>query len=336
MEEDNPLGLGYTPTFGDAIQGAVDYVGGVVRFYQKTVPEFFTNVRRSIKEEAETPVPVTDTINPLKFGEELVQGVSRIESQVLEPVAQFAEKLGAPEALAGGIAFGVGMVLPGPDFSRGAASYQRLIKRSQEVERLSTKIQEYRAIGKTSRAAKNEAKLSSAQSNVLPFTPENPKAYPPNTAAAYQMVQAEKIKRGTTDMLHLHHKLPKGMSAAFFDRMDQFISRGEAVNDDLLDMANEAKKLGLKTGDAKQNILPIADKPHSTLHTEMRAMDSGLFGKMELGKTELTAAMREAKTPADLKKLWKEWLNSDAAYLVETAEIWEPLDDLIKEVRSTK
>ena len=227
-------------------------------------------------------------------------------------------------------------MLPGPDFSAGAASYKRLIKRSQEVEKYSAKISNALESGNTKRIGKYRAKLSSAQSNVEPFTPESPQAYPPNTAAAKEMVAAEKIKRGTTDILHLHHKLPKGMSAAFFDRMDQFISRGEAVNDDLLDMANEAKKLGLKTGDAKQNILPIADKPHSTLHTEMRAMDSGLFGKMELGKTELTAAMREAKTPADLKKLWKEWLNSDAAYLVETAEIWEPLDDLIKEVRSTK
>ena len=71
------------------------------------------------------------------------------------------------------------------------------------------------------------------------------------------MVQAEKIKRGTTDMLHLHHKLPKGMSAAFFDRMDQFISRGEAVNDDLLEMAEEATKIGLSTGDVKSNIMSL-------------------------------------------------------------------------------
>ena len=47
MEEDNPLGLGYTPTFGDAIQGAVNYAGGVVRFYQKTVPEFFVDPEQS-------------------------------------------------------------------------------------------------------------------------------------------------------------------------------------------------------------------------------------------------------------------------------------------------
>tara|TARA_B100001758_G_C18285420_1_gene544001 strand:- start:9 stop:1019 length:1011 start_codon:yes stop_codon:yes gene_type:complete len=335
MEEENPLGLNYTPTISDAFEGAVNYLGGVARFYKKTVPEFFTNVRRSIKEESETPAPVTDTINPFTLGEELVQGMSKIESQVLEPVAQFAENLGASEALAGGIALGVGMVLPGPDFSRGSASYQRLIKRSQEIEKLGLKVQEYRAIGKTARASKNEAKRSSAQSNVLPFTPENPKAYPQNVTAAKEMVAAEKAKRGTIDTLHLHHKLPKGMSAAFFDRMDHFISRNEASYEDLLEMADDATKIGLRTGDAKSNLLAIADKPHTTLHTEMRAMDSGMFGKMELGKKELMAAMREAKDPKSLKALWKSWINDDAKYLVETAEVWEPLDNLLKEIRKS-
>ena len=336
MEENNPLGLNYIPTFGDAVQGIVDYGGAVARFYQKGIPEFFTNVQRGIKEEAETPVPVTDTINPFTIADETVRGLSYAESKMLEPVAQFAESLGASEALAGGIAFGVGMVLPGPDFSRGTASYQRLIKRSQEIEKLGLKVQEYRQIGKVSRASKNEAKLSSAQSNVLPFTPEDPKAYPPNTAAAKQMVAAEKIKRNTTDILHLHHKLPKGMSAAFFDRMDYFISRNEASYEDLMEMADEATKIGLRTGDAKSNLLAIADKPHSTLHTEMRAMDSGMFGKMELGKKELMAAMREAEDATSLKALWKAWINDDAKYLVETAEVWEPLDALLKEIRKTR
>ena len=304
----------------------LEFVNGAIRTSQKAYEEF-TQQQRSrfpvAAQVADTMSSVVDKVTD--YYSKTALGVA--EEQAVKIGTEIAGPVGG---------FLLGVVLPGPDFSAGAASYKRLIKRSQEVEKYSAKISDALESGNTKRIGKYRAKLSSAQSNVEPFTPESPQAYPPNTAAAKQMVAAEKIKRGTTDILHLHHKLPKGMSAAFFDRMDQFISRGEAVNDDLLDMANEAKKLGLKTGDAKQNILPIADKPHSTLHTEMRAMDSGLFGKMELGKTELTAAMREAKTPADLKKLWKEWLNSDAAYLVETAEIWEPLDDLIKEVRSTK
>lgn len=304
----------------------LEFINGAIRTSQKAYEEFTQQQRSRFPVAAQVAdvvssgvEKVTDLYSKTALGAAEEEAV-KIGTEVAGPVGGFL----------------LGAVLPGPDFSAGAASYKRLIKRSQEVEKYSAKISDALESGNTKRIGKYRAKLSSAQSNVEPFTPESPQAYPPNTAAAKQMVAAEKIKRGTTDILHLHHKLPKGMSAAFFDRMDQFISRGEAVNDDLLDMANEAKKLGLKTGDAKQNILPIADKPHSTLHTEMRAMDTGLFGKMELGKTELTAAMREAKTPADLKKLWKEWLNSDATYLVETAEIWEPLDDLIKEVRSTK
>ena len=304
----------------------LEFVNGAIRTSQKAYEEFTRQQRSQFPVAAQ----VADVVGSA------VDKVSDLYSKTaLGAAEEQAVKIGTEVAGPVG-GFLLGAVLPGPDFSAGAASYKRLIKRSQEVEKYSAKISDALESGNTKRIGKYRAKLSSSQSNVEPFTPDSPQAYPPNTAAAKQMVAAEKIKRGTTDILHLHHKLPKGMSAAFFDRMDQFISRGEAVSDDLLDMADEAKKLGLKTGDAKQNILPIADKPHSTLHTEMRAMDTGLFGKMELGKTELTAAMREAKTPADLKKLWKEWLNSDAAYLVETAEIWEPLDDLIKEVRSTK
>ncbi len=244
---------------------------------------------------------------------------------------------GAVPALVGSLA--VGAVIPGPgefrqplNFAKGADKTQ-LIKRSQEVEKLATKIQEYRAIGKTSRIGKTEAKLSSAQSNILPATPENPKVYPANLVEAQKLVQAEKLKRQTTETLHLHHKLPKGMSAAFFDRMDYFISKGKATTDDLLEMADEATKIGLTTGDLRSNILPIADKPHTTLHTEMRAMGSGMFGRMELGKKELMVAMREAKDPVSLKALWKAWINDDAKYLVETAEVWEPLDNLLKEIR---
>lgn len=306
----------------------LEFVNGAIRTSQKAYEEFTQQQRSQFPVAAQ----VADVVGA---------GVEKITDLYSKTALGVAEEEAAKigDEIAGPFgAILLGTVVPGPDFSKGSAAlpYKRLIKRSQEVEKYSAKISDALESGNTKRIGKYRAKLSSAQSNVEPFTPESPQAYPPNTAAAKQMVAAEKIKRGTTDILHLHHKLPKGMSAAFFDRMDQFIRRGEAVYDDLLDMANEAKKLGLKTGDAKQNILPIADKPHSTLHTEMRAMDSGLFGKMELGKTELTAAMREAKTPADLKKLWKEWLNSDATYLVETAEIWEPLDALIKEVRSTK
>jgi hypothetical protein len=114
MEEDNPLGLGYTPTFGDAIQGIVDYGGAVARFYQKGIPQFLTGVRRGIKEEAEAPSPITDTRNPIQAAGELTTAYSQAESAALEKVASGVEALGLPEPVAGAAALAVSPFIPGP------------------------------------------------------------------------------------------------------------------------------------------------------------------------------------------------------------------------------
>lgn len=316
---------------------ALNFIGGTVQTVIETYEDVVETVRKI------TPKPIIEATDYVadKLDKAIeASPIGRAEAGAELVGQQVGEATGSP-----GLGFATGMllgaVIPGPGesvtFSKGVAALRQkqLIKRSQEVEKLTGKVKEYRDIGKTSRVGKTEAKLSSAQSNVLPATPENPKAYPPNLTAAKELVQAEKLKRQTTESLHLHHKLPKGMSAAFFDRMDYFIGRGEASTDDLLEMADEATKIGLTTGDLRSNILAIADKPHTTLHTEMRAMGSGMFGKMELGKKELMAAMREAKDPTSLKALWKAWINDDAKYLVETAEVWEPLDNLLKEIRKS-
>ena len=303
-----------------------------------TVSEFYEDVTETVREI--TPEPIGKALDVL--AETVESGIAKSPIGVAERGAaasgELVEKATGSPALGLATGLTLGMVTPGsPIPAKGTAGLSKqLIKRSREVENLANQVAEYRAIGKTSRIGKTEAKLSSAQSNVLPFTPEDPKAYPATLSAAKEIVAAEKLKRGTTDMLHLHHKLPKGMSAAFFDRMDQFISKGLASTDDLADMADEATKAGVRTGDARSNILAIANRPHSELHTEMRAMGSGMFGRMELGKKELMAAMRQAKDPTSLKALWKAWLTDDAKYLVETAEVWEPLDALLKEVRNMK
>ena len=312
----------------------LNFAGGAL----KTVSEFYEDVTETVR--SITPEPIGQALDVL--AETVERGVARTPVGVAERGAaasgQLVEQATGSPMLGLATGFTLGMVSPGPPtFAKGSAAFgKQFVSRSREVEKLSSKIAGYRAIGKTSRIGKTEAKLSSAQSNVLPFTPEDPRAYPANLVAAKEIVTAEKLKRGTADMLHLHHKLPKGMSAAFFDRMDQFISKGVASPDDLADMADEATKAGVRTGDARSNILAIADRPHTELHTEMRAMGSGMFGRMELGKKELMAAMQQAKDPTSLKALWKAWLTDDAKYLVETAEVWEPLDALLKEVRNMK
>ena len=115
-EEGNPLGLNYnyTPTAGDAFEGAVNYLGGVARFYQKTVPQFFTGVRQAIKEEAEASSPLTDTLNPIKAAGELTTAYSQSESKALEQVASGVEAIGLPEPVAGAAALAVSPFIPGP------------------------------------------------------------------------------------------------------------------------------------------------------------------------------------------------------------------------------
>lgn len=110
MEEENPLGLGYTPTIGDAVQGTVNYLGAVARFYQKTAPQFLTGVRRAIKEEAEAPVTPTTGVESIT---QLPQEYARTESRILEQVASGAEAVGLPEPVAGAAALGAGFLYPG-------------------------------------------------------------------------------------------------------------------------------------------------------------------------------------------------------------------------------
>lgn len=120
MEEDNPLGLGYTPTIGDAVQGAVNYINGAVRFYQKGIPQFLTGVRRGIKEEAEAPSPITGTLNPIKGAGEFTAAYSQAESATLEKIASGTEALvkktplkDFAEPIAGGVALAASPVIPG-------------------------------------------------------------------------------------------------------------------------------------------------------------------------------------------------------------------------------
>jgi hypothetical protein len=115
-EEGNPLGLNYnyTPTAGDVFEGVVNYLGGVARFYQKTVPQFFTGVRRGIKEEAEAPSPLTNTLNPIQAAGELTTAYSQSESKALEQVASGVESIGLPEPVAGAAALAVSPFIPGP------------------------------------------------------------------------------------------------------------------------------------------------------------------------------------------------------------------------------
>ena len=117
------------------------------------------------------------------------------------------------------------------------------------------------------------------------------------------------------------------MSAAFFDKMDELISKNIATKDDLILMAEYAANQGRRTGDVKANLINMAKDPHNELHNILRAQGS------ELKKSDYVRMLENVDNVDDLLVKWRELLAGDAAYNIETAKIWEPLDDLLKEIQ---
>tara|TARA_B100001741_G_scaffold308559_1_gene304965 strand:- start:84 stop:1469 length:1386 start_codon:yes stop_codon:yes gene_type:complete len=170
--------------------------------------------------------------------------------------------------------------------------------------------------------------LSRQQSNVLPFDETDPNFFRNKEGLAVK--KDEEVRRGITGYLEQHHLFPKGISAAFFGKMDDLISKGKADKDDLIVMAEYAVKQGKRTGDVKSNLINMQKDPHNELHTMLRASGA------ELGKTDYVRSLKDVKDVNELIRRWRDMLDSDVAYNVDTAKVWEPLNDLIKEVRSTK
>lgn len=239
---------------------------------------------------------------------------------------------------------------------------ERLIKRQEEISKVGLGFDQARESiddirlsnpGKTNDQLKKESpqfkrslavlegaqsELSSIESNVLPFTPDDPKAFPRRLKAAKELKDADLARNGERGERHIHHMLPKGMTSAYFERMDEFINKGLATNKELVEMAEIAKSMNLRTGDAKSNLKVIAADPHNgKLNGIHRAMEhKPVNGQAaEISKQALQKQLRKVKTPKQLIKVWKEWLETDGRYLKDTAEIWEDLDKLIKEIQST-
>jgi hypothetical protein len=118
-EEGNPLGLNYTPTIGDAVQGIQDYGRTVINFWGgavKAVPQALTSYRESIREEAAKPstFATSTSINPIKELGSLSEDYATSEAKTMESVASGLESVGVPTPLAGAAAGIAGAFLPGP------------------------------------------------------------------------------------------------------------------------------------------------------------------------------------------------------------------------------
>lgn len=177
--------------------------------------------------------------------------------------------------------------------------------------------------------------LSRTQSNVLPFdttkraaeigSSENVNYF--RSKVGLTAKKAEESARAVQGYLEQHHLFPKGMSAAFFGKMDELISKNKATKDDLILMAEFTANQGRRTGDVKANLINMAKDPHNELHTILRAQGA------ELKKSDYVRMLENVDNVDDLLVKWRELLSGDAAYNIETAKIWEPLDDLLKEIQ---
>ena len=186
-----------------------------------------------------------------------------------------------------------------------------------------------KGIAESLRARKKDAMeaLSQWQSNVLPFDKEGPNQNWFRTTAGLAAKTAEQKIRGLSDWLHQHHLFPKGISAAYFSKMDELIAANKATPDDLVAMAEFAANQGRRPGDVRANLLNMIKAPHDELHKILRKQGA------EIPKEKIQEFLKDVDSVDDLMALWKEVLAGDVAYNIGTAKIWEPLDKLIKDVQ---
>lgn len=171
-----------------------------------------------------------------------------------------------------------------------------------------------------------EEMLSRRQSNVLIPDSDDPLWYKSSKSkAAKKLEQTRRKMIGT--YLEEHHIFPKGMSASFFNRMDELIAAGVAEADDLLLMAEYAAKSGVKAGDVKSNLVNLMKEPHNELHQILRAQGD------EIGKQQWAKILSKVDTVDDVLVLWKDVIGKNVKPNAETARIWQPLNDLVEEVK---
>ena len=184
-----------------------------------------------------------------------------------------------------------------------------------------------------------QAKVSSAESNIVVPTADNPYAFPRNTPGAKQykkeVTAANNALGRPIEQLDLHHLIPKGMSSSIYNRARDFIDKGLVEPDYLNRIAEKFKKItGADTGDLKSGIKPIRKPYHDAMHDEMRLQPSDTFPgeSMEIMKDALTSKLTKIKNPKDFEIMLDNLIKNDIKPLVDNAQIWENMDDAIRSV----
>lgn len=222
-----------------------------------------------------------------------------------------------------------------------SVNMQRLenkIDRGLELQKLYKKDLSKRPEYKTAQrqVKKGRPALYSETSNVKPFTEQDPQQYGISTKATKQVKEdwiKERVEKNLTisEKIHEHHLVTKGGTAAAFRKMEDFIKKDKAHPDDLVVMFEYAEKKGVAPGDRLSNIAMIQDTPHSELHKQVLIPAGDEFKQAQWDKI-----LKELKTPEDLMDWWVDQVDNNYVPNKNTGLIWQDLDDLIKEVRSTK
>ena len=288
MNENNPLGLGYEYTPGDALQSLVKYGRGVARFYLEQVPAFLTGVRRAVKEES--TAPISGGIGP----EALVKDYSKSESRIAEKVASGAEAIGLPEPVSGAAALAVSTLLPGPAemglITKGGAAmvgltitdpkFLRGIKpgiadeplNRSAIDKLNKNLESIanRRVALTEKYAndpkaltrklgklnKEEAGIISTLENV----PEESLAYGRSSARSIDPTEPTRItQKGEVveQFAHQHHLAGKAQTAVFVKKMREI-----GDDDDLIVLHSHARRVLNSMGNVDANMLDIPGKGH--------------------------------------------------------------------------
>jgi hypothetical protein len=230
---------------------------------------------------------------------------------------------------------------------------KHLVKRNSEIIRLQNEITQLEQLkeifpnshpkGKAARKRlkKVRPKLYSEESNVLPFTKDDPRQYGSKGKDAVTQKNrfiAQRKAKGLKINEHIeeHHLVLKGASGAAMRKMQQFVAKGEADLDDLVLMAEYAERKGAAIGDRLSNNAFQMKTPHNELHQKVLKQESGSYTgiRSEFDQAKWEEILNEIKTPEELMEFWVDKVDNDYIPNKKLGMIWQDLDDLLTLIRS--
>ena len=223
--------------------------------------------------------------------------------------------------------------------SGDTAATARLRKNDPEVDQLMDAYKDRpdpaAAVDKNLRGKykKRDEALSSQQASVAEYTEDDPKYFRTTRAKKERVERLAEMKAqgkvpSTENPLEEHHLIPKGITAAFMGRADELVAAGKASRQDVLAMAEYLKQeTGTAGGDRMSDILFMRKNPHNEMHTYME-VGAGI----EESKKEWQKKLAGVDDINELFEQWEQWIDDEGIYYKGTAEVWEPLDELLESV----